>query len=170
MATSPVAVGRHRTAARGGLLSGLLAAACASAPATAPALPAAEGVPADALRIRLAFGEEADLDLFVTDPAQETVYFGNTPSSASGGVLEADLRCDAPAPRVETLRFDRAPAGRYRVGVDFPARCRAGSGPVPFTLVAESGAWRREERGEIRLGEFLPVALELEWPPGPSRP
>ena len=114
--------------------------------------------------MRLAFGEEADLDLYVTDPAQETVYFANAVSAASGGALEADLRCDAPAPRVEAVRFAPAPPGRYRVGVDHPARCGSRRGPVPFVVVAEFGAQRLERRGEVALGQFLPVVLEFEVP------
>ena len=43
------------------------------------------------LRFVLAFGEAADLDLFVTGPRQETVYFANTPT-AVGGELEVDAR------------------------------------------------------------------------------
>ncbi len=103
--------------------------------------------------MRLAFCEEADLDLYVTDPAQETVYFANAVSAASGGALEADLRCDAPAP-----------PGRYRVGVDHPGRCGSRRGPVPFVVVAEFGAQRLERRGEVALGQFLPVVLEFEVP------
>ena len=36
------------------------------------------------LRIQLAFDDAADLDLYVTDPLQETVYFANTRSRSSG--------------------------------------------------------------------------------------
>ena len=127
-------------------------------------MPAAPEAPApDAeLRVRLVFGREADLDLYVTDPALETIYFGNTPSSASGGALEADLRCDDPAPRVETVRFARAPAGRYRVGVDHPERCGPGRGPVPFRIIVEGGGLRHERRGEIAPGQFLPAVIDFE--------
>ena len=115
-----------------------------------------------AVLVRLAFGALADLDLYVTDPAEETVYFANPVSAASGGALEVDLRCDAPAPRVETVRYAPAPSGRYRVGVDFPFRCGSHRGPVPFVLVAEFGDQRLERQGEVALGQFLPVFLEFE--------
>ena len=46
----------------------------------------------------LAFDAEADLDLYVTDSAHETVCFGNSPSGTGGEVL-ADLCCEAPVPR-----------------------------------------------------------------------
>jgi hypothetical protein len=35
------------------------------------------------LRVLLVFGGAADLDLFVTTPSQETVYFANSPSHTS---------------------------------------------------------------------------------------
>jgi hypothetical protein len=138
---------------------GLVAVACAAGPV--PAAPEAS-VPAGELRVRLVFGGEADLDLYVTDPALETIYFGNTPSSASGGALEADLRCDAPAPRVETVRFTRPPAGRYRVGVDHPERCGPGRGPVPFRVIVEGSGVRHERLDEIAPGRFLPAVIDFE--------
>jgi hypothetical protein len=117
-----------------------------------------------ALRVRLAFGSEADLDLYVTDPAYETVYFANTPAR-SGGRLERDLRCDAPQPRVETVAFEQAPAGRYRVGVDFPERCDGGDDPVAFVVVVESGERRELRRRTIAPGHFVPIVLELDLAP-----
>jgi len=126
------------------------------------------------LRVELVFGAGADLDLYVTDPAQETVYFANTPSRASGGRLEADLRCQAGtgAPRVETVVFASAPTGRYRVGVDYAAACEAGGDAAEaFLVVVEFGGLRRGEprrevRGEISRGSFLPQVLELDLPAG----
>ena len=152
------------TAARAILLVALLALVACGIPTPIAPPPAERARPPGALLVRLAFGEEADLDLYVTDPAQETVYFANAVSAASSGALEADLRCDAPAPRVETVRFAPAPPGRYRVGVDHPGRCGSRRGPVPFVVVVEFGAQRLERRGEVALGQFLPVVLEFEVP------
>ena len=87
---------------------------------------AAESTPlegADGLLVLLAFDEAADLDLFVTDPMQESVYFANSPTR-SGGRLIDDRRCDDPSPRVEKVGYSRPVSGRYRVGVDFHRRCR----------------------------------------------
>ena len=111
------------------------------------------------VQVQLVFGADADLDLYVTDPDQETVYFANTPSRL-GGALEADQRCDAALPRVETIRFEAAPAGRYRVGVDFPERC-GGRGPAPFALLVRGPGLDRVERGEVALGEFRLRVLEF---------
>lgn len=115
----------------------------------------ADPPPGDSIRVRLAFGAEADLDLFVSDPLQETVYFAND-HSKSGGRLDADRRCDAEAPRVETITFASAPLGRYRVGVDYPRGCD-GKGParVPFAIAIEEGARRTLHRGVIARGVFL---------------
>lgn len=118
-----------------------------------------------ALRLSLAFGADADLDLFVTGPLEETVYFANSPS-AIGGRLDADLRCDAPAPRVETVTFPVPPPGRYRIGVDFPRACGESEAGAVFAVAAEGadGEVRAAGSGVIRPGEFLAVVLEVTVP------
>jgi len=146
--------GRQHTA-----WTGLAALALACATASTPSLPE---TPAPAgLRVRLAFGPEADLDLHVTDPRQETVYFANTPS-ASGGQLVSDVRCGGPGERVEVIEFEAPPPGRYRVGVDFPVRCRRGVDAVPFVLEVVADGVRHERRGELAFGRFEPVVYEIE--------
>jgi hypothetical protein len=141
-----------------------LALACAAAPPPpAPAAPAPPAAPqASELRVALVFGAEADLDLYVTDPFEETVYFANTPSYASGGALDADQRCGSPAPRVEQVRFAHPAPGRYRVGVDHPERCTRTGVRSAFRLVVEWNGERVERQGEIELGEFQPAVLDLE--------
>jgi hypothetical protein len=153
---------RHHTAAAALALAAGLACAGPPAPPPETALPPEPLAPG--VRVRLAFGPDADLDLHVTDPLQETVYFGNTPS-ASGGALAADVRCGAPAPRVETVRFESPPAGRYRVGVDFPIRCRRVDAPAPFVLEVLAGGVRHEVRGAIAFGRFEPVVYEFDVKP-----
>jgi len=115
------------------------------------------------LRFSLAFGADVDLDLFVTGPRQETVYFANSPSLI-GGELEADLRCDAPAPRVERVLYRDPLPGRYRVSVDFPRRCDAeDEGAAPYAVhVARDGVAVAATQGIIRPGEFLTIVLEAE--------
>ncbi len=114
-----------------------------------------------ALRVRLAFGARADLDLYVTDPAAETVYFANA-RAQSGGALEADLRCDAPAPRVETVAFRPARPGHYRVGVDYPKACGGDGAPALFVVAVEYGSVQREQRGVALPGRFEVIVLEFE--------
>jgi hypothetical protein len=138
--------------------------------ASAPEVGSEEG-----LVVRLAFDAGADLDLFVTDPLHESVYFGNSPSG-SGGVLRADRRCDDPTPRIEEVRFDEPLAGRYRVGVDHHVHCKGG----PFRSAASKRGvyvvhvqhadrrWR--SAGIIERGHFEIVALEFELVPPAREP
>jgi hypothetical protein len=127
--------------------------------------------PADSgLRVLLAFGPGADLDLYVTDPLEETVYFANSPS-ASGGLLEADLRCDSPGggDRIEVVRFSAPIPGRYRVGLDHPEGCGAAR-PAGFALaVVREGAVELHS-GSLQPLEFRLAALEFEVPESAARP
>lgn len=143
----------------------LLAFACAgSLPREAPRDPPAAP---DALRVRLVFAADADLDLYVTGPAEESVYFGN-PTSRDGGVLVADRRCDAPAPRVETIEFARAAPGRYRIAIDFMIRCAGGADRADYELhVDQPGRSPLRQRGEAEFGAFDPRVLEVEVAPRP---
>ena len=112
------------------------------------------------LRVHLAFPAAADLDLYVTDPLQETVYYANTPTR-SGGVLREDRRCIHPAPRLETVEFERPPAGRYRVGVDYAGSCLGDAEVVPFVIAVDSPSGREWSRGLARPAVFEPIVLEV---------
>jgi len=144
----------------GALAWAALAAALACArPAPPPALSPGPP-PAPELRVRLAFGSDVDLDLHVTGPLQETVYFANA-TSASGGRLARDVGCRDPGPRVEEVRFAEPPPGPYRIGVDFFLRCRRVTEPAPFVLEVWADGVRHVRRGTIEFGTFVPRALEL---------
>ena len=169
MRRSPRRSGRpDPNAARAGALCALCGLAFAAGCAGSAALPVAprRAPPAPGeLRVELVFGAGADLDLYLTDPAQETVYYANTPSRGSGGRLERDLRCEDPAPRVETVVVASAPPGRYRVGVDHPESCSGSSDVEPFLLTVEGpGGLRQELRGEIAHGRFAGKLLEFTLP------
>jgi len=110
------------------------------------ALAAAAPAPADEIVVRLAFDAGADLDLYVSDPLGETVYYANTPVR-SGGALDADRRCLAPGDRVETVRFAAPLSGPYRVGVDFQERCDDEVRVAPWALSIEVDGERRVLRG-----------------------
>jgi hypothetical protein len=165
------------------VLVALLATACASAPPPPPpppewsdalrtrvavladhlrALPVA---PASELVVRLAFPPEADLDLYVTDPLLETIYYANTPAK-SGGRLERDARCADPAEpvRVEVVRFEAPPVGRYRVGVDHPERCDDGDEVVPWAISIDEHGERSIHAGLARWLDFTTIATEFELP------
>lgn len=126
----------------------------------------------EGLSVRLAFDGAVDLDLFVTDPLQESVYFANTPTR-TGGRLLADRRCDDIDLRVETVHFPAPISGRYRIGVDFHRRCEdseySGSEKKEgiYHVRADYGAkssgaqsWMRE--GLLIPGQFEVIVLEFD--------
>jgi hypothetical protein len=119
------------------------------------------------LSVRLAFGAAGDLDLYVSDPFQETVYYANTPS-VSGGALELDRRCIHEAPRIETVRFPSPAAGRYRVGVDYPHPCDRTGSPVPFVVRVEVNGRSFVHEGTIAPLRFQPIVLEFDVPAAPG--
>jgi hypothetical protein len=119
------------------------------------------------LLVRLAFDDAADLDLFVTDPMQESVYFANSPTR-SGGRLIDDRRCDDPSPRVEAVHYSSPTAGRYRVGVDFHRRCSKTSlsGEEEkeglYVVRVDEGARVLERAGMVTPGHFEVIVIEFE--------
>lgn len=137
-----------------------LSLACAN-PKSSEAPVFTEPAPEGALEIHLEFGTEADLDLFVTDPRSETVYFGNNPS-LGGGVLDRDVRCDSAAPRRETVRFTAPSPGRYRVGVSYDRACRFRRLDAGFRVEIRGPGIGLEVEGEIVPLDFQPVVLEFE--------
>jgi hypothetical protein len=126
----------------------------ARADALEAALAAAPRAPAGELVVRLAQEPGADLDLYVSDPLEETVYYANTPVR-SGGALDADRRCATPGDGVETVRFAAPLAGRYRVGVDFQERCADGERVAPWVIAIDAHGERRVLRGLASWNVFL---------------
>ena len=124
----------------------------------------------------LVWAGPADLDLYVTGPSWETVYFGNTPSK-SGGTLEHDARCavipsDANTPQVEAVSFVEPDAGHYRVGVDYLEACReAAAEPVGYRVITEFAGARNEYVGLAHHHQFVPIVLEFDLRAGaPNSP
>jgi hypothetical protein len=155
------------------LLGTLAACAAPRPPATsvppAPSLPATTG-----LQVALVWSAPVDLDLYLTDPTWETVYFANNPSR-TGARLLRDARCgDVAASEpvfVEVAGMTAPLPGRYRIGVDFIDACKAPHEPVSFRVVADYGGVRRETVGTIRLEEFQPIVVEFELQrTGPDAP
>jgi uncharacterized protein YfaP (DUF2135 family) len=153
-----------------------LAAACARravVPAASPA-PAGAGVV-----VTLTWTAPVDLDLYVTDPGLETVYFAN-PRSRSGGALEGDARCADAGGRAreerireERIRWTEPPPGRYRVGVDYIEACARAAREVSYRVTVDSGGRREETTGRARRAERAPRVLEFTVPggtPGEGRP
>ena len=123
--------------------------------------------PVPGLRVLLTWNAPADLDLYLTDPTAETVYFANNPSH-SGAKLVHDTKCDdvaAGGTFMEVAYVALPQAGRYRVGVDFIDRCTAPATPISYRVVAELGGTRREATGVLTLEQFQPIALEVDVQP-----
>jgi hypothetical protein len=153
-------------------LSVLLAlAGCAPRPAT-PELPPAAPPPTtgEGLGVALLWSVPVDLDLYLTDPTWETLYFANNPTR-SGAKIERDTRCSTlpPAPPfVERASLEEPSAGPYRIGVHFIDACAADAGQVSFRLVVDFEGRRFERAGTIRRDEFRVIALEFEVREGES--
>ena len=113
------------------------------------------------LLVQLAFGAEADLDLYVTDPLLETVYFANH-KSKSGGQISDDVRCDAQPFRIEEVWFDAPMPGRYRVGVDYPEQCDSNEEPAAYVISVLRDGKREEVSGSVSLRQFEVVVLEFD--------
>ncbi|MFS8900279.1 right-handed parallel beta-helix repeat-containing protein, partial [Synechococcus sp. H60.2] len=96
------------------------------------------------LQITLTWKTIDDLNLFVTDPTQQTVFFLK-PSIPSGGTLEADANrecVEVTTSPVENVFWASAPpTGSYVVAVELFKRCSKGTDPIPFTVtVRKSGS------------------------------
>lgn len=131
-------------------------------PPPPPPIPAA---PDDgALHVALVWSAAVDLDLYVTDPRGEALYFGNNPTRA-GARLEQDARCtdvaDGTTPS-ERANLSAPAPGRYRVGVDFIDACGRDLDTVPFRVAVDQGPMHRDVDGTIRRGEFKVIVLEFE--------
>lgn len=76
------------------------------------------------VRFSLLWDNHHDVDLYVIDPQNDTIYFGNK-TSRSGGTLDIDqnrLCLNAPSGNViENIRWDigNAPFGRYKVWAEY---------------------------------------------------
>lgn len=112
------------------------------------------------LLVQLAFGAEADLDLYVTGPLLETVYFANH-ESKSGGKISDDVRCDKQPFRIEEVWFDAPMPGRYRVGVDYPEQCNGNVEPAAYVISVLRDGKRQEVSGSVSLRQFEVVVLEF---------
>ncbi len=119
-----------------------------------------------ALTVRLAFFPLADLDLYVSDPLQETVYYGNR-AARSGGRLARDRHCKESGGeiRVEEIIFASPPPGRYRIGLDYPHRCVSNADVVPYVLTIHEKGGQREIRGLAQPVVFMPFVAEIEIRP-----
>ena len=140
----------------------VLVAVCLACARRAPVPSPPSTARAGELVVILVWTAPVDLDLYVTDPGLETVYYAN-PQSRSGGVLERDARCadGTEGTREERIRWTAPPAGRYRVGVDYPEACAHAGRTVDYRLVVEANGRREETTLVVRRAARDPRVLEL---------
>ncbi len=154
-------MGSHTRAAV--LLVSTLAACAPRQPAPIEPPPAPVSSP-DGLHVWLTWAAPVDLDLYLTDPTWESLYFSNNPTR-SGARLERDARCPATpasAPALEHARIAEPAAGPYRVGVDFIDACGTALEAVPFRVAVDLNGARREATGVVKREQFQVVVLEFE--------
>ncbi len=123
------------------------------------------------LLVQLAFGPEADLDLYVTDPLLETEYFANK-RGRSGGEISEDRRCDSASQdsqeiQIEEVRFEVPLSGRYRVGVDYPTRCDADGATgfeerAAYAISVLHAGKRQNVQGSVGYQFFELAALDFD--------
>jgi hypothetical protein len=147
------------------LLAAALATACGARSDPLPVPPAAPAPPAGAgLHVWLAWSTPVDLDLYLTDPAWESLYFAHTPTRA-GAELRRDVRCDT-LPRSGAAFEDAVVAspspGPYRIGVHFIDACGSGIERSAYRLVVDVDGAREETTGVVARERFEVVAFEFE--------
>ena len=114
------------------------------------------------LRINLQWETACDLDLHVTDPCGNEIYFSNTRGSCHGGIGTLDVDANAGgrthAHPQENIYWLSPAAGNYKVVVVYYAR-RVVSGTVPFSVSIIDQNGRRNFRGVARTkGEKIFIA------------
>jgi len=87
--------------------------------------------------VTLTWGKKVDLDLYVTDPSGETIYYAHD-SSESGGKLDVDRKCSNidGGPLMENIFWPsgKAPTGAYTVKVNFFENCSNLPTPISFNV------------------------------------
>lgn len=124
------------------------------------------------VQVTLTWNNENDLDLHVTDPAGERIYFSHR-RAASGGELDVDMNAGGgpfSSRAVENVfwGFNTAPAGRYQVSVAH-FRNNGSPDPTPFTVRVLNKGRVQTTRGGISAGDERQPATSFSVATGPSQ-
>jgi hypothetical protein len=113
------------------------------------------------LNFRLEWSAVADLDLWVTDPCGNRIYFGNMRDTCqeSIGRLDLDNRCsNFVLGRPENIYWSTSPPrGAYKVEVDYFSDCGEGTGGVYYTLRWTMRGASQSKSGTIQPNETITV-------------
>jgi hypothetical protein len=156
-----MSVASERAGRRAAVTIAVVACAIACAPRRPAPPPAVAATAEPGLVVTLAWSTPVDLDLYVTTPAGETIYYAN-PRQA----FVRDARCEdgARGPRSEVVRWRTPAPGRYRLGVDFPEACVDGVRETAYRLVVDLAGTRTERGGTARLLVREPWVAEVDVP------
>lgn len=103
------------------------------------------------VQVTLTWDTEADLDLWVTDPLGELIYFGNS-SSNSGGQLDRD-DVDGFGPENIFWPAEQAPEGQYTVQVDY----FSGGQTTNYNVLVQAFGKTRNYTGSILPNQTINV-------------
>lgn len=122
----------------------------------------------DTLRIELTWKAPVDLDLFVTGPSGETIYFGNKQSKIGDKLIE-ESNCESltskPSHLREAVLIPAAQGGKYRVSVDFIFQCQSSLDQADAKLSlfnAQTDTKLTQHTITVRREVLNTVAMEFE--------
>ena len=108
--------------------------------------------------VTLSWSGEADLDLHVTDPYGETIYYFR-PTGESGGTLQQDSECAGSGEHQEVVSYPSgmAAAGTYQISVHYFRSCGS-AGDVSWNVKVDSDKGTQNYSGSIHPGQYLRAA------------
>ncbi len=123
------------------------------------------GYASGAIQVTLAWAGAADVDLYVTDPAGQQLFYNNKAVN-SGGILDRDARgnCGSPstgAANVENVYWNsgQPPRGNYNVEVHNYDACGGPAGPTSATVsISVGGRVVGTYQVPVSPGQRTPVA------------
>jgi hypothetical protein len=129
---------------------------------------AVEGLGTGDVQLTLRWWSTVDLDLLVTDPAGETIYFSHR-TSGSGGQLDRDANypCDtATSEPVENVFWPPggAPAGDYHVTVTYQSSCGDLGSQAYELIVRLDGEVAQTVRSTIEYDQEVGLDVTYEGP------
>ena len=109
------------------------------------------------LSVTLSWNGSADLDLHLTDPYGETIYYFH-PASASGGALQQDHECAAQdQTEVITYPSGQAVSGAYAISIHYFRACNVPR-DVSWKLIVTSDKGTQNYSGVVHPGDYIRAA------------